>query len=146
MKKTLIIAAIALIITAGTVSLVNAQMQEKGNYNRPELSEEMKAQIEKHEIEREERREEMEKVITNGTYKEWKALVDNRPKITDYINADNFAKFQEAHKLRQSGDYEGARKIMEELGIEGKFGMIAKKGMPGQPRGMRQMNGECLQQ
>lgn len=35
------------------------------------------------------------------------------------ITADNFDRFVEAHNLRQAGDFEGARDIMDELGIKG---------------------------
>ena len=110
MKKTLIIAAIALIITAGTVSLVDAQMRNKENLNRPELTEEMKVEMEAHRAEMETQREEMQNIMENGTYEEWKALVESRPRMTDYITTDNFAKFQEAHKLKQAGDLEELKK------------------------------------
>lgn len=150
MKKTLLIATIALIITAGTVSLVDAQMRGEEKSNRPELTEEMEAQMEEHRAEMEAQREKMNEIMENGTYEEWKAEIESRPKITDYITVDNFTNFQEAHKLRKSGDFEGAREIMEELGIEGKFGMMGKGGMSRGPKGIKQMNGngngECLQQ
>ena len=140
MKKTLIIAAIALIITAGTVSLVDAQMKDR--VNKPELTAEMEVEREAHRAEMKAQREEMQNIMETGTFEEWKALVESRPRMTDYITTDNFAKFQEAHKLKQAGDLEGAKKIMDELGIEGKIGMMGvKKG--GFNRGMFKMNGEC---
>lgn len=37
--------------------------------------------------------------------------------MSDKITEENFAKFVEAHDLRESGDIEGARAIMNELGI-----------------------------
>lgn len=143
MKKTLLIAAIALIITAGTVSLVDAQMREIKNSNRPELTEEMKTTMEEHRAEMEDQREKMQNIMENGTYEEWKAEIESRPRITDYINADNFSQFQEAHKLRQEGDFEGARKIMEELGVEGKFGMMGRRGTH---KKMNRSSENCLYQ
>jgi hypothetical protein len=116
MKKTLLIAAIALVITAGTVSLVDAQIKEKREMNRPELTTEIK-------VEREAHQAKMQEIMESGTFEEWKEALEERRKITDYITADNFARFQEAHRLKQAGDYKGAQEIMKELGIEGKIGM-----------------------
>ena len=140
MKKTLLIAAIALVITAGTVSLVDAQMKNKDNMNRPELTEEMKTEMEEHQAKMEAQREKMNKIMENGTYEEWKALIDSRPRMTDYITAENFARFQEAHQLKIAGDHEAAKKIMEELGIEGKMGFRQRPG-----KGFNQEKGaSCL--
>lgn len=140
MKKTLIIAAIALIITAGITSFVSAQEQNK--MNKLELTNEMKAEREVHREKMEFQREEMQEIMENGTYEEWKILMENRARMTDYITPENFAKFQEAHKLRQTGDHEGAQEIMKELGIEGNFG-IRGKGMHNESRGMKQMSKNC---
>ncbi len=140
MKKTLIIALIALIITAGITSFVNAKQRER---TRPELTPEMQAQMETKRAEMTAKQEEMQNIMANGTYAEWKALIDSRPKITDYITAENFAKFKEARKLKQDGEYEQAQALMEELGIAGKMGL----GMNNFQRGnhkMFKMNGECL--
>jgi polyhydroxyalkanoate synthesis regulator phasin len=142
MKKTLLIAAIALIITASTVSLVDAQMRNKENLNRPEFTEEMKAEIETRRAEMENQRTEIQNIMENGTYAQWKEMMDSRPRITDYITEENFTQFQKAHKLKQAGNYEEAQKIIAELGIESKFGIMGK-GMYNRPRGMRPMNGEC---
>ena len=123
MKKTLIIATIAFLITAGIVSFVNAQSNRE-KMNKPELTTEMKAEIEVRKAEMQVKHEEMQNIMENGTYEEWKTLVESRPRMTDYITEKNFTKFQEAHKLKQAGDYEGAQKIMTELGIDGKIGIM----------------------
>jgi len=138
MKKTLIIAAITLIITAGITSFVGAQ--ERDRANRPELTTEMEAERDAHRAEMESQREEMQNIMENGSYEEWKTLVESRPKMTDYVTTDNFAKFQEAHQLKQAGDYEGVKEIMDELGIEGRMGM--RKGGPN--KGMhKKINADC---
>jgi len=146
MKKTLIIALIALIITAGITSFINAQENtQKNKGNRPELTEEIKTQIQERRAKMEAQREEMQNVMENGTYEEWKTIVESRPKMTDHITAENFAKFQEIHKLKQAGNYEEAKELWEELGIEKKFGMpgIHKDGFN---KGTRGMNGNCPSQ
>ncbi len=142
MKKTLVIAVIALVITAGLVSLVTAQENRKF---RAELSPEIQAKKEAYMAEKKSQYEEIKNIMENGTYEEWKALIESKPRITDYITADNFSQYQEAHKLKQAGDYEGAQKIMEELGIEGIEGKMGMMGMKkgGFNRGMFKMNGNC---
>ena len=120
MKKTLLIAAIALIITAGTVSLVDAQMKEKKEMNQSEFNIEMGAEKEVYQAE-------MQNIMENGTYKEWKTLMESKPRMTDYITEENFEVFRKVHKLKQAGDYEGAKKLWEELGIDKEFGM--RKGL-----------------
>jgi hypothetical protein len=135
MKKTLLIAAIALVVTAGLVSLVNAQVKQEGRerINRSEFSTEMKAERENHQAE-------MQEIMENGTYDEWKEKVESRPRMTDYVTEENFAKFQEAHQLKLAGDIEGARGIMEELGIERGMG-IGKRGFN---RGMnKEIDSNC---
>jgi hypothetical protein len=140
MKKTLIIAAIALIITAGITSFVSAQ--ERDRANRPGLTTEMEAERDAHRAEMESQREEMQNIMENGTFEEWKTEVESRPKMTDYITSDNFSKFQEAHQLKQAGDHEAAQEIMDELGIKGKMGMRMRKG--GHDKGMhKRINADC---
>ena len=57
--------------------------------------------------------------IKNNDYAAWRALIDSRPKITDFINADNFSRFTDLHQAMQSGDIETAKAIREELGLPG---------------------------
>lgn len=72
--------------------------------------------------EMQEQRQELHDAIESGDYDAWKAIVDSRPRITDYINEDNFAQFAQMHSLRQEGDFEGAQAIREELGLPDKGG------------------------
>lgn len=69
-----------------------------------------------------ERHEAMEKAFEEGDYEAWSELMENRGRVTDVINEDNFGKFAEAHKLAEEGDYKGARQIKEELGLNKGFG------------------------
>lgn len=63
--------------------------------------------------EQEAKRQAVEAAVNANDYEAWvKAAGDDCP-MSDKINKDNFSKFAEAHRLRQSAD-----KIMEELGIE----------------------------
>jgi len=63
--------------------------------------------------------------LENNDYEAWKETVDSRPRITDYINQDNFDKFAEMHQLMLNGDIEGAQAIRDELGLPD-MGMMAK--------------------
>lgn len=75
------------------------------------------------------RREEMDQVFESGDYNAYLELVAGTP-MEGKVSEDDFDKLAEAHNLRQSGDYEGARAIMEELGLEGGFGPpIGRHGM-----------------
>ena len=65
------------------------------------------------------RHEEMEKVMESGDYQAFLKLVGDRP-MADDITEAKFNKMAEAHELMESGDREGAREIMDELGIGGK--------------------------
>lgn len=74
-----------------------------------------------------ERHETMEKAFETNDYISWKNLVQNKGRVTQIINKDNFAKFAEAHELAEKGDLEGAKKIRQELGLGLKDG--SGKGM-----------------
>jgi hypothetical protein len=63
--------------------------------------------------------------LDNNDYSAWQtAIVDspNADELTSTINESNFSQLVEAHQLMQDGDREGAKAIMEELGINGMFG------------------------
>jgi len=65
----------------------------------------------------EERHTFMQKAFEANDYNAWKNLMQNRGRVTQVINEDNFSKFSEAHKLALSGDLVGAQKIRQELGL-----------------------------
>lgn len=73
--------------------------------------------------------------INNNDYNAWKEAMGDNP-ITAKINADNFAKFAEAEKLRLAGKSNEARVVMDELGIRG------QKGGCGMTDGKKCMNDE----
>ena len=64
-----------------------------------------------------ERHTAMQKAFETNDYTAWKDLMQNRNKVTQIVNKDNFTKFSEAHKLALKGDIEGAKKIRQELGL-----------------------------
>ncbi|MFA7169374.1 MAG: hypothetical protein WC178_00800 [Candidatus Paceibacterota bacterium] len=57
--------------------------------------------------------------VESGDYASWKAAVETcgNTKILENVTEENFARFAEAFKLRESGDLDGSKAIMEELGI-----------------------------
>jgi len=65
----------------------------------------------------EERHEEMTKAFDNNDYNAWKELMGGRGRVSQVINAENFARFAEAHKLALAGNTEEATKIRQELGL-----------------------------
>jgi hypothetical protein len=72
-------------------------------------------------------RQALKEAISNNDYEAWKKLTEGRP-IQEKINQDNFSQFVKAHELMENGNFEEARKVMEELGWSG-FGMHGPKGM-----------------
>lgn len=65
-------------------------------------------------------REEIRAAIEAGDYQKWYKLQtqDGRsPKILEYVNEDNFAKFAELQKAIQNQDFEAAQSIKAELGL-----------------------------
>lgn len=64
-----------------------------------------------------ERHAAMQKAFESNDFNAWKKLMVGKGRVTRVINAQNFAKFAQAHKLAQEGKLEEARKIREELGL-----------------------------
>lgn len=65
-------------------------------------------------------REAIMEALDNADYQSWYDLTKGSPngdEILSVINEDNFSKLVEAHKLRESGDFEGAKAIMDDLGL-----------------------------
>jgi len=65
----------------------------------------------------EERHTAMEKAFENKDYNAWKVLMVGRGRVTQVVNAENFAKFAEAHELAEQGKIAEANKIRTELGL-----------------------------
>ena len=65
----------------------------------------------------EERHTAMEKAFETKDYNAWKTLMLGRGRATQIVNAQNFAKFAEAHELAEQGETDEANKIRVELGL-----------------------------
>ncbi|MFH1456896.1 MAG: hypothetical protein ABIF17_02140 [Patescibacteria group bacterium] len=75
------------------------------------------------------RHEAMQQVFETGDYNAWLKLVDGQP-IAEKITAENFGQFIKMHQLMKSGDYESAKLIADELGLQGRgIRGFGKRGM-----------------
>jgi hypothetical protein len=93
----------------------------------------------------EDRHLEMEKAFDNLDYDAWKNLMSQNnmhPRVLDVVTKDNFARFAEMHKAKESGDLETANKIRSELGLGN--GMMNNQGLGsrGTGCGMHSGNGQ----
>ncbi len=66
--------------------------------------------------------QEKEAAFLNNDYQAWLSLMQGKGRVTKVINADNFARFAQAHQLESEGDQEAADKIRAELGLGQKNG------------------------
>lgn len=64
-----------------------------------------------------ERHEIMTKAFETNDYEAWKTQMVGRGRVTQVVNAGNFARFAEAHRLSLAGDVAGANAIRAELGL-----------------------------
>lgn len=83
-----------------------------------------------------ETREKVQQALEAGDYNAWKEAIGDSPrgaKSTEVITEDNFETFVEMHNAMQSGDFETAKQLAEELGLKGfgKFGIGHRKGNSG---------------
>jgi len=65
----------------------------------------------------EERHTAMEKAFETKDYNAWKNLMQEKGRVTQVVNKDNFVKFAQAHELAEQGKTEEANKIRTELGL-----------------------------
>ena len=68
-----------------------------------------------------EHHEEIIEALDNGDYETWKSLMENSahsPKVMDVVTEDNFQTFIGIHALRKEGNFEGAKILAEESGID----------------------------
>ena len=82
---------------------------------------------------RQEMHQAVEEAMKDGDYDAFLAAVAGSPMADKIDTPEEFALFTEAFDLRESGDREAAREIMEDLGFEGK--------MHGRGHGMRMNHG-----
>ncbi len=65
--------------------------------------------------------QEMKEAMESGSYEAWATLAAETPmgqKHAEKITPENFKKLQEAHRLMEAGDKDGAKAIMDELGVK----------------------------
>ena len=79
----------------------------------------------------EERHTAMEKAFETKDFNAWKTLMAGKGRVTQVINAQNFAKFAEAHELAEQGKIDEANKIKAELGLGLHNGAGMGQGMGG---------------
>jgi len=65
--------------------------------------------------------EAVEEALESGDYDAFLEAVQDSPMEGKVDSPEEFDLFMEAHELRESGDKEGAREIMEDLGLVGKM-------------------------
>ena len=56
--------------------------------------------------------------VESNDYEAFVEAVEGTPMADVIDSEDDFTKLVEAHSLREAGDYEGAKTIMEELGFD----------------------------
>jgi hypothetical protein len=105
MNKTSILLGLSALVIGGAVIAPQAVLAYRGdpNVKGPYYTEE--------------RHEAMEKAFENKDYNAWKTLMAGRGRVTQVINAQNFAKFAQAHELAEQGKTDEANKIRAELGL-----------------------------
>jgi hypothetical protein len=68
----------------------------------------------------EERHEAMKAAFETLDYDAWRELMTENGRygrVVDVVNEDNFVKFAEAHEAAENGDFETARELRAELGL-----------------------------
>lgn len=105
MNKTSILLGLSALVIGGAVMAPQAVLAYRGdpNIKGPNYTEE--------------RHEAMEKAFENNDYNAWKTLMGGRGRVTQVVNAQNFAKFAQAHELAEQGKTDEANKIRTELGL-----------------------------
>ncbi|MFH0846253.1 MAG: hypothetical protein V1851_02555 [Patescibacteria group bacterium] len=138
-NKIIGLAVLTLLLTAGISTALAGN--EVSNFN----SETRKAEMEQI---REARQAQMRSIFENGTYGEWVAqenqnfneqvarMQTRHQEMLGQITEENYGQFAEAHLLMMNGDFDGAKAIFDELGINRSFGL-----MDGYSRGMGEGRG-----
>lgn len=119
MNKKMLIFGLAAVIIGGAVIAPQAVLAYRGDLSvkGPNYT------AERHAV--------MEKAFENRDYNAWKAQMTGRGRVTQVINAGNFARFAEAHELAEQGRIEEAQKIRTELGLGLHNGAGMGRGMGG---------------
>lgn len=96
--------------------------------------------------EMQEAREKVQQDLENKDYNAWKEAIGNSPceaKLAEVITKENFDTFVEMHNAMQSGDFDKAKQLAEELGIEGQ-GLGGPAKGDGFGRGFMRPNGDRM--
>ena len=104
MNKSIKLGGVFAVVMA-TAFTFSSAMAYQGDYNKegPDCS------LERHTA--------MTEAMDNDNYEAWSELMSDRGRVTQVINAENFAQFAEAHRLSEAGDVAGADAIRAELGL-----------------------------
>ena len=103
-KRNALLYGIALAVVATSVGIYSASAQsntQKGEFDTPRI----------------ENREEIRAAVEAGDFTAWASLLAEHPKAEEFVNEDTFKVLQEARALREAGDKEGARELLEENDI-----------------------------
>ena len=131
MNKKIILGISALTLMAGTLLVPGTVSAYQGDYTK----EGPDCDSEKH--------EEMEQAFGSNDYQTWAELMEGKGRVTQVIDEGNFARFAEAHKLAEEGNYDGADAIRQELGLRTKNGEKVGAGyMQGNGEGKGQGQGQ----
>jgi hypothetical protein len=87
---------------------------------------------------RNEQREEVHAALENNDYEAFVTAVADSPLASAIATEADFETFKAAHELKEAGDHEGAKELMEELDIERPEGRGHKGGHKGD--GSRKMD------
>lgn len=117
MNKTSILLGLTALVLGGAVVAPKAVLAYRGdpNVKGPNYTEE--------------RHTAMEKAFDTKDYNAWKTLMAGKGRVTQVVNAQNFAKFAEAHELAQQGKTDEANKVRAELGLGLRSGAGMGQGM-----------------
>ena len=109
-NKKLILGISALTLATGALLIPSTVSAYQGDYTQkgPDCD------SEKHEA--------MEQAFESNDYQAWTELMEGKGRVTQVINEGNFAKFAEAHKLAEEGNYDAADAIRQELGLRTRNG------------------------
>ena len=125
-KYYLAVAIVGLLVTtAGVSAIVSADegVGEKGRWFKGE-----------HKEQRQEQKDQMDEIFANKDFAAWQELMADKP-FKSEMTEEDFEKMIQVHELKQSGDFEGAKALAEELGLPGKK-MEKRKGHMNKPEVM----------
>ncbi len=129
-NKKLILGISALSLAVGALLIPGKVLAYRGDYTQkgPDCN------SEKHEA--------MEQAFENNDYNAWKELMEGKGRVAQVVTEENFARFAEAHRLAEEGDYDGADAIRQELGLRTRNGEKVRAGFgQGKGQGMGQGSG-----